>query len=263
MMIRTCLFLSLALHGAVAQTARTIIRLNFHFGFFDLGYTPSIADILADDVETLLCQTQANLATMIENSTGMGGVDVNARNIDWSYDETQEMPATVSFAIEVTDAGDAEVDNAFDVVMYAMDSFDEQAFILSMEGFFENTNSFAWDIKQELDPSTGRMTAVQCAVGVTRPPSSTTTPPANTAPPVSLAPGTPSVDSPIVPDQIDFSPTDAAEVTTYMTDFDFDDSISETVAAAAAAPASSAFSPLASMSAVISFAMMALFTLCG
>jgi len=252
MILSAVLLSSFAFHAAGAQQ---IARVDYHFGFFDVGYAPSITDITEEDVKGIMCKTQSILTASIQGV--LAGMKVKATEIDWSYDASQEKPARIDFTIQVTDqAGqEADVQDSFAILMDAMDSIEINDFLLNLPGFFENSMSFGWGINP-MDPVEGKLDQVQCegdapAVVATSAP---TTPPVveSTAAAVPVAPALPAPQS----ENDEAEPTESAETEAEPADID---NAGETVVEKAALEASAAvparFVSTASFAVIASYAV--------
>lgn len=80
-----------------------IVRFNFRFAFFDDDQTP-LSDVMKDDVEGVLCQTQYFLSQLVQNATQTKSVHAKATEINWGFYEGADMPMHINFTVEFTDA---------------------------------------------------------------------------------------------------------------------------------------------------------------
>lgn len=95
--------LFLAALRVVAQDDLEVVRFAFKFGFFDDGLTP-LTEVVKDDIEGVLCQTQYFLSELVQNATNSKSVHAQATNINWGYYETDDLPAHINFTVEFSDA---------------------------------------------------------------------------------------------------------------------------------------------------------------
>ena len=84
-----------------------IVRWSFRFGFFDNDWGQ--ANIIQDDVEGVICQTQYFLSELVQNATATKTIHAKATEIDWGYFEDQDLPAQINFTLEFL--GDLEPEN--------------------------------------------------------------------------------------------------------------------------------------------------------
>jgi len=103
------LVIGFILATVLAQDGQEVIRFAFKFGFFADDLTPD-TEVIKEDVEGVLCQTQYFLSRLVQNATGLKSVHAEATEINWGYYEGENLPAHINFTVEFSDAmaeGDA------------------------------------------------------------------------------------------------------------------------------------------------------------
>lgn len=149
-----------------------IVRFNFRFGFFDDELTPQ-TEVIKEDVEGVICQTQYFLSALVQNATGDKSVHAKATEIDWGYYEGQDLPAHLNFTIEFTDLDDVPNNWLNDQIMIdQMEALGQpglQRFITEWvwkaepagQNFFLNANKMAFDGVQRA-PIEGTLDEAEC-----------------------------------------------------------------------------------------------------
>jgi len=163
----------LLLTPTITAQSGNIVRFNFRFGFFDDDQTP-LADIMKEDVEGVLCQTQYFLSQIVQNATDSKSVHAKATQVDWGYYEGQDLPAHINFTVEYSDS----------TIEGDVNWIDDQILITEMEGlsseglqdyitkwvwesepkklnFFTNANRMAFDGLEQA-PVTGQLEEAEC-----------------------------------------------------------------------------------------------------
>lgn len=151
----------------------TIVRFNFRFGFFEDGQTPD-ADIMKEDIEGVLCQTQYFLSQIVQNATDSKSIHAKATQIDWGFYDGQDLPAHINFTVEYTDASVEGDVNWIDdqILIEEMEGLSSQGlqdyitkFVWMSEpqglNFFTNANRMAFD-GLEQQPVTGQLEEAEC-----------------------------------------------------------------------------------------------------
>lgn len=112
-------FSSAAAYAAV-NDRDNVVRLKYRFAFENnidnFKKRPN-----NDDVKSLICQTNSFLTTEIQRISNNTALQVEATEIDWSYDEytyvtedntTVEMPVSLSFTLNVSTSSDDDDDGS-------------------------------------------------------------------------------------------------------------------------------------------------------
>jgi hypothetical protein len=77
-----------------------MVYFNFKMGFFDgQGREPT-----ADEVEAMMCKINAWFEESIRTLSGNPNVESYATNIDWEYNDADDLPLNVWFTSHTTDA---------------------------------------------------------------------------------------------------------------------------------------------------------------
>jgi hypothetical protein len=109
-LLSSLLLLASTIPNSRAQTGDDeIVRFSFRFGFFKDDLTP-LSEVIKEDVEGVICQTQYFLSQLVQNASGSKSVHAKATEIDWGYFKDQDLPAHLNFTVEFTDAVLAEGD---------------------------------------------------------------------------------------------------------------------------------------------------------
>ncbi|CAB9522860.1 expressed unknown protein [Seminavis robusta] len=81
-----------------------VIRFSFRFGFFQDELTPDATEIIQEDIEGVICQTQYFMSWLVQNATNAKSIHVRATEIDWGFYDEELLPAHINFTVEFTDA---------------------------------------------------------------------------------------------------------------------------------------------------------------
>jgi hypothetical protein len=157
-----------------APSIPKVLRFNFRFSFFEDDLTPN-RDIVKEDVNAVMCQTQYFLSQLMQTATNTKTIHVQAKEISWGYYEEQEFPGHINFTVAFTDAAiGGYVDWADDRILISqMENLGApglQRFITDFVwqaeplgyNFFANANRMAFEAVKMMASVQGQLKEAEC-----------------------------------------------------------------------------------------------------